>query len=686
MKRTIICFVGIALLVLPLLTAKAEVSDEVIRIQKMIEAKGLHWKAGNTSMMALTPEERQMRLGLKVPVEVERRFAELNKLPPPILLDTEDIFDWRELNGVTPVKDQANCGSCWDFAAVGSFESAILIADEVELDLSEQQVLSCNTGGSSCDGGWMADAYNLFMDYGAIDEADMPYEADDTVPCTQEQYDPLVYQIGYEDIPNGIAFIKNALLTGPVATTFTVYDDFFSYSGGCYEHEDTAPINHAVVIVGWDDAMCDGDGAWIVKNSWGPGWGADGYFYMKFGSCYIGSNTQRPVYTQGNYPEAVFSSDAIEVDVPSGGEANEIFELSNIGESNLLYVIETINPTNQDSFGYYWNDSNSPENPEFDWIDITGIGEIIDFSYAQDDGNSGPLPLGFGFEYYSNTFDSINVCTNGWASFTDYYTVEYGNMGIPDPEPPNNMLAAFYDDLNLENGGNIYFYSNSSDTAIVTWQEVPDWREEGIFTFQIILAAPNSIKYQYLSMGPGRLDECSIGIEDETGTVGLEVVRDMEYVCDLLAIQFDLGEPPVPPQVWLDTDPGSGIIEPDNSVDVNLAFNAGSLPDGTYEGIFRLITNDPFSGISDIPLVMNVGQVGIDDNTEILPGRFALHSTYPNPFNSSTAIKYSTLKAGDVSLEAFNILGQKVATIYNGFQNAGEHTMLWDAKDMSSGT
>ena len=248
------------------------------------------------------------------------------------------------------------------------------------------------------------------------------------------------------------------------------------------------------------------------------------------------------------------------------------------------------------------------------------------------------------------------------------------------------MLAAFYDDLNLENGGNIYFYSNSSDTAIVTWQEVPDWREEGIFTFQIILAAPNSIKYQYLSMGPGRLDECSIGIEDETGTVGLEVVRDMEYVCDLLAIQFDLGEPPVPPQVWLDTDPGSGIIEPDNSVDVNLAFNAGSLPDGVYEGIFRLITNDPFSGISDIPLVMNVGQVGIDDNTEILPGRFALHSTYPNPFNSSTAIKYSTLKAGDVSLEAFNILGQKVATIYNGFQNAGEHTMLWDAKDMSSGT
>jgi len=564
MRRIIICLVGIAILVMPLFTAKAGVSDEVKGIQKMIEKKGLHWKAGYTSMMALTPEERQMRLGLKVPANVERRFAELDKLPPPLLLDTEDVFDWRDLNGVTPVKAQGNCGSCWDFAAVGSFESAILIADDEELDLSEQQVLSCNTGGSSCDGGWMEDAYNLFMDYGAIDESCMPYEADDTVPCTQEQYDPLAYMIGYEDIPNNVAIIKNSLLSGPLSTTFTVYDDFFSYNGGCYEHEDTAPINHAVVIIGWDDAMCDGYGAWIVKNSWGPGWGLNGYFYMKYGSCYIGSNTQRPVYTQGSYPEAVFSSDAIEVDVPSGGEVNEIFELSNIGVADLLYVIETINPTNQDSFGYYWNDSNSPENPEFDWIDITGIGEIIEFPYDLDDGNSGPLPFGFEFEYYGNIFDSINVCTNGWASFTDYYTVEFGNMGIPDPEPPNNMLASFYDDLNPENGGNIYFYSNNADTAIISWQEVPDWRQEGIFTFQIILAAPSSIKYQYLSMGPGRLNEC--------------------------------------------------------------------------------------------------------------------------PFNSSTTIKYSAHQAGAVTLEAFNILGQKVATIYNGFQNAGEHKMLWDAKNISSGT
>ena len=126
----------------------------------------------------LTFEERLQYLGLDIPDEVKKRFQELDELPSPVLLNPEEYFDWRIMGGVTPVKDQGACGSCWDFAATGAFESAILIGDAVEWDLSEQQVLSCNTGGSSCSGGWMEDAYNLFMGYGAVEESCMPYEAD----------------------------------------------------------------------------------------------------------------------------------------------------------------------------------------------------------------------------------------------------------------------------------------------------------------------------------------------------------------------------------------------------------------------------------------------------------------------------------------------------------------------------
>jgi hypothetical protein len=76
MKKIFIVLIGISLLVLPLFTAKAEVSEEVKQIQQMIAEKGLHWKAGETSMTKLSPEERQARLGLVVPEEVKARFAE----------------------------------------------------------------------------------------------------------------------------------------------------------------------------------------------------------------------------------------------------------------------------------------------------------------------------------------------------------------------------------------------------------------------------------------------------------------------------------------------------------------------------------------------------------------------------------------------------------------------------------
>ncbi|MCP4580464.1 MAG: T9SS type A sorting domain-containing protein [candidate division Zixibacteria bacterium] len=685
MKKLAIALIGIGLLVLPLITAKAEVSEEVKQIQQMIADKGLHWTAGENSMTKLTPEERQMRLGLNIPEEVTRRFAELDKLDPPVLLDTQEIFDWRDMNGVTPVTNQGGCGSCWDFAATAAFESAYLIAEEIVLDLSEQQVLSCNSGDSDCEGGWMEDAYNLFMSYGAVGEACMPYQADDTVPCTQDECDVLATQIGYNDIPNNVAFIKNALLSGPVSTTFTAYNDFNSYNEGCYDHADVEPLNHAVILVGWDDTQCEGEGAWIMKNSWGEGWGMDGFCYIKYGAAGIGNNSQRPVYTYAGFPEAVFSEDTIVVDVPLGGQASIDFNIANIGDGDLIYVLEALNPANQDSFGYTFEDIYSPEGPEFDWIDITDIGEVIDFGFDIDDGNSGKIALGFDFTYYENVYDSICVCTNGWASFTDFYTTEFGNVGIPDAEPPNNLLAVFYDDMNLENGGTGYFYTNNTDMAVITWHEVPDWRQEGIFTFQIVLEAPNTVKYQYLSMGPGRLNECSIGMENFSGTHGLEVACDMPYMEDNLAVEFTLGDAPAPPQTWILCAPGNGIIAPEENIDVDITFNAGSLEVGTYNAVLRLLTNDQLNGITDIEVVLNVGATDITQPDAEIPTSFALSQIYPNPFNPATTVGYSLATSGPVVVEVYNILGQQVTTLFEGVQPAGEHSLRWDASGMSSG-
>lgn len=629
----------------------------------------------------LTFEERLQYLGLNIPDEVKKRFEELDELPPPLLLNTEDYFDWRTMGGVTPVKDQGNCGSCWDFAATGATESAILIADSVEWDLSEQQVLSCNTGGSSCNGGWMEDAYSLFMDYGAVEESCMPYEADDTVPCTQEDCVPIAHLVGFEDIPNSVNAIKNALLLGPVSTTFMVYSDF---DWDCYWHETTDELNHAVVIVGWNDDMCAGRGAWIVKNSWGTAWGDEGYFYMPYGSSGIGRYTQRPIF-EGGVPVLSYSPDSISLEIPRDGTETRTVEISNLGDGNLNYHLQATQILDQDAFGYYCLDSDSTQGPEYGWIDISSSGQPIDFGADIDDGNSGPLDLGFVFDFYGNGFSSINVCTNGWASFTDGSSVEYGNVGIPDPEPPNNMLAAFYDDLNFEHGGQAYFYTNRADSAIITWQDVPDWRQEGIFTFQIILMAPGSIAFQYMSMGPGRLDECSIGIENGDGTVGIEVIRDRQYVRDQMAVEFSWAPLPVPLD-WISVRDATGAVPPERTINVDVTFMAEGLETGTYQAYLRLACNDPDNAINNIPVTMLIyDPTGVSEDADALPLRYFLDQNYPNPFNAATTIHYGLPEPGHVELSIYNILGQKVALLVDDFQQAGHHQASWYAAEMSSG-
>jgi hypothetical protein len=637
-------------------------------------------KSNMPEKATLTFEERLQHLGLNIPDDVKKRFEELDSLPPPVLLNTEEYFDWRIMGGVTAVKDQGNCGSCWDFAATGAFESAVLIADGIEWDLSEQQVLSCNTGGSSCSGGWMEDAYNLFMSYGAVDESCMPYEADDTVPCTQEECVPIVYQVGYEDIPNNINSIKNALLDGPVSTTFMVYSDF---DWDCYWHETTDELNHAVVIVGWDDDMCGGLGAWIVKNSWGTEWGDDGFFYMPYGSSGIGRYTQRPLY-EGGVPVLSYSPDSMSLMIPRYESESRTVEIYNLGDGNLNYYLQAQQLLDQDEYGYFCFDSDSSRGPEYGWIDISSIGETIDFGGDVDDGNSGPLDLGFDFDFYGNVFRSINVCTNGWASFTDGSSTEYGNVGIPDPEPPNNMLAAFYDDLNFENGGEAYFYTNNSDSAVITWQEVPDWRQDGIFTFQIILVAPQSILYQYRDLGPGRMDECSVGIENGDGTVGIQVIRDAPFVHNRMAVEFFWAPPPVPLD-WVSVRNGAGSVAPGSGTDVDVTFDAGELETGSYEARLRLSCNDPENGINDIPVTMLIyDPTGVSEYPEGLPLQYMLEQNYPNPFNAATTISYALPEPGRVNLSVYNLAGQRVAVIVDGFQAAGIHRASWHASDMMS--
>ena len=209
-------------------------------------------------------------------------------------------YNWCDQGDCTPVRDQGNCGSCWAFASVGPFESNILIKDAAAKDLSEQWLVSCNTSGWSCSGGWWADDY--FVSPGAVYESDFPYTATDAAcggPYTYHETIASWTYVGNSRSVPTTAAIKQAILDhGPVSAGVCVNNTFKAYTGGVFSPTTYCfTINHGIVLVGWDDSV----GAWILRNSWGADWGEDGYMRIAYGKYYVGYAAAYVVYN-GSLP------------------------------------------------------------------------------------------------------------------------------------------------------------------------------------------------------------------------------------------------------------------------------------------------------------------------------------------------------------------------------------------------
>ncbi len=307
------------MLIFPVFNVSA-ISLTLTEVQNYIAENNLDWQAGETSISRLSDAEFQSMLGLIVPDDY---------VPPPDdpsdgkePFDGRSRWDWREHNGVTPAKSQGNCGSCWAFATTGMVESFVLIYDNILMDLSEQQLISCNTAGYGCNGGWLYPRH--YQNPGGIYESCMPYQASDYPQCIENQCEKVAIIDGWNEIGTSVNSIKNALVDGPVAAAMEAYNDLSYYTGGCYSHGYTSSVNHGILIVGYDDNDCSGQGAWIVKNSWGPNWGENGFFRIKYGDCNIGYGATRIYYSPSTSVNLAFGS--YTVDDSIGGDGNGLPE------------------------------------------------------------------------------------------------------------------------------------------------------------------------------------------------------------------------------------------------------------------------------------------------------------------------------------------------------------------------
>nr|ABG73218.1 cathepsin L 2 precursor [Diaprepes abbreviatus] len=203
----------------------------------------------------------------------------------PTNLDEVDLptdIDWRQKGAVTPVKNQRNCGSCWSFSATGALEAQWFKKTNKLISLSEQQLVDCSGryGNHGCHGGWMHWAFGYIKENGGIDtEQSYPYTAKDG-RCAYKPGNKAATVSQVIMVPRGENQLAAKVSSvGPISIAAEVSHKFQFYHSGVYDEPQCGhSLNHAMLAVGY--GSMGGKNFWLVKNSWGTGWGDQGYIRM----------------------------------------------------------------------------------------------------------------------------------------------------------------------------------------------------------------------------------------------------------------------------------------------------------------------------------------------------------------------------------------------------------------------
>ncbi len=236
-----------------------------------------------------------------------------------------------------------------------------------------------------------------------------------------------------------------------------------------------------------------------------------------------------------------------------------------------------------------------------------------------------PIPIGFTFPFYDNTYDTLYVCSNGFIAFNNY-SPSYWDTPIPCDTQPNNIIAPFWDRFDPTGKPRHIFtklYHNPT-RFVVEFYEMPRVGTAEYETFQVILFPDGTISFQYPEvMNPF---SATVGIENETGTRGIMIVHNYSRnVPDSVGIAF-----------------------------IRRDARGGGLP------VEKIIT-------------LQKKSVGFK------------FSTSPNPFNSETVIRFNLSDAAEVSVKAYNVQGGEVGSLFEGRLHSGVHTVNWNPQGLTSG-
>jgi len=337
-----------------------------------------------------------------IPAPIDRSHLKGMKQPRVLqpLTSLPASFDLRTTGKVTPVRDQGACGSCWSFGALASLESALLTGET--RDFSENN-LKNNHGydWTPCQGGNIFLSTGYLMRWGGpVNETDDPYQQNENpspTGLTVQKHSQNIIQLPPRASSTDNDVIKNALVTyGAVTMAYYHSNSYYNSTYRTYYYNGSINSNHEVAIVGWDDNFDKtkfspntpaGNGAFIVKNSWGTSWGESGYFYISYYDTQMGYN-DLAVFTSPekttNYSR-MYSYDPLSVvsnfgygTTPTAWFANIFTAQGNDRISAVSFYNSSLNSPYEI---YVYKDLTNATNPRSGTLVSTNTGTLADSGY-----------------------------------------------------------------------------------------------------------------------------------------------------------------------------------------------------------------------------------------------------------------------------------------------------------------